>query len=115
MSTASAAAPAPAPVVRTAAREPFVPQPDDDMIVCRCEEITKGDLRRAVHAGLRTFPEIRRFTRCAMGLCQGRTCTRLAQGIVARELGVSRGDLLHPAARSPQRPLTMRELGNERF
>ena len=23
---------------------PFVPQPDDDMIVCRCEEITKGEL-----------------------------------------------------------------------
>lgn len=22
--------------------KPFVPQPDDDMIVCRCEEITKG-------------------------------------------------------------------------
>ena len=21
--------------------KPFVPQPDDDMIVCRCEEITK--------------------------------------------------------------------------
>ena len=27
----------------------FIPQPDDDMIVCRCEEITKGEIRRAVH------------------------------------------------------------------
>lgn len=103
------------PTVRQCATEPFKPEPDDDMIVCRCEEITKGDIRRAIHDGLRTFPEIRRFTRCAMGLCQGRTCTKLVQGIATRELACSRDDLQHPAARSPMRPLQMKELGNERF
>ena len=30
---------------------PFVPAPDDDMIICRCEEVTKGEIRRAVHDG----------------------------------------------------------------
>ena len=25
---------------------PFVPRPDDDLIVCRCEEITKGEIDR---------------------------------------------------------------------
>mgnify|MGYP003175152352 CR=1 FL=1 len=24
---------------------PFVPGPDDDMIICRCEEVTKGEIR----------------------------------------------------------------------
>ena len=28
----------------------FVPAPDDDMLICRCEEITKGEIRKAVHA-----------------------------------------------------------------
>ena len=27
----------------------FVPQPDDDMLICRCEEISKGEIRKAVH------------------------------------------------------------------
>ena len=28
----------------------FTVQEDDDVIVCRCEEITKGEIRKAVHA-----------------------------------------------------------------
>ena len=46
--------------------KPFVPQPDDDMIVCRCEEITKGEIRRAVHDGMFTLTEIRRYLRTGM-------------------------------------------------
>ena len=30
----------------------FVPAADDDMLICRCEEITKGEIRRAVHDGM---------------------------------------------------------------
>ena len=44
----------------------FVPGPDDDMIVCRCEEVTKGEIRKAVHEGLWTIAEIRRYLRCGM-------------------------------------------------
>ena len=42
---------------------PYVPAPDDDMLVCRCEEVTKGEIRQAVHAGMLTIEEIRRFLR----------------------------------------------------
>lgn len=24
----------------------FIPQPDDDMLVCRCEEVSKGEIRK---------------------------------------------------------------------
>ena len=40
---------------------PFVPAEDDDMIICRCEEITKGEIRKAVHEGMYTLNEVRRF------------------------------------------------------
>ncbi|HBN80615.1 MAG TPA: hypothetical protein DD433_04460, partial [Ruminococcaceae bacterium] len=52
----------------------FVPQQDDDLIICRCEEITKGEIRRAVHEGMWTLTEVKRFLRAGMGLCQGQTC-----------------------------------------
>lgn len=41
-------------MIRVANPEPFVEREDDDMIICRCEEITKGEIRRAVYDGMRT-------------------------------------------------------------
>lgn len=84
---------------------PFIPAPDDDLIICRCEEITKGEIRKAVHAGMWTLTEIKRYTRAGMGLCQGQTCERLVRGIVAREMGVSPSSLEPVTARTPNRPV----------
>ena len=91
----------------------FVPANDDDMIICRCEEITKGEIRRAVHDGMFTLTEIRRYLRTGMGLCQGQTCSKLVRGIVARELGVSPAELEPATSRAPMRPTEMRVLGKE--
>ncbi|MCR4888644.1 MAG: (2Fe-2S)-binding protein [Ruminococcus sp.] len=91
----------------------FVPQPDDDMLICRCEEISKGEIRKAVHDGMYTITEIRRYLRCGMGLCQGQTCARLVKGIVARELGISPAELEPATSRAPMRPTEMCVLANE--
>ena len=91
----------------------FVPAPDDDMLICRCEEITKGEIRKAVHEGMWTMTEIRRYLRTGMGLCQGQTCAKLVKGIVARELGVSPATLEPATSRAPMRPTEMRILCNE--
>ena len=91
----------------------FVPAPDDDMIICRCEEVTKGEIRKAVHDGMYTITEVRRYLRTGMGLCQGQTCAKLVKGIVARELGVSASQLEPASSRAPMRPTEMRVLANE--
>ena len=83
------------------------------MLICRCEEITKGEIRKAVHEGMWTMTEIRRYLRTGMGLCQGQTCAKLVKGIVARELGVSPATLEPATSRAPMRPTEMRILGNE--
>lgn len=91
----------------------YVPAPDDDMIICRCEEVTKGDIRKAVHEGLWTLTEVRRYLRCGMGLCQGQTCGKLVKRIIANELGVSPA-LIEPAtSRAPMRPMEMQVVANE--
>lgn len=92
---------------------PFIPAPDDDMIVCRCEEITKGEIRRAVHDGMFTITEMRRYLRCGMGLCQGQTCARLVKGIMARELKISPAELEPATSRAPMRPIEMNIFANE--
>ena len=92
----------------------FIAQPDDNMIICRCEEITKGEIRKAVHDGMFTITEIRRYLRTSMGLCQGQTCGKLVKGIVARELGLSPLELEPAQSRAPMRPIEMKVLGNEK-
>lgn len=91
----------------------FITESDDDMIICRCEEVTKGEIRRAVHDGMFTLTEIRRYLRSGMGLCQGQTCGILVKRIVAKELGISPMDLEPVVSRSPMRPIEMQVLGNE--
>lgn len=92
---------------------PMVPQLDDDRIICRCEEITKGEIRQAVHDGMFTLTEIRRYLRTGMGLCQGQTCAKLVKGIVARELGISPAELEPATSRAPVRPIEMRVFAKE--
>lgn len=91
----------------------FVPAEDDGMIICRCEEITKGEIRRAVHDGMYTLTEIRRYLRTGMGLCQGQTCSKLVKGLVAKELGISPAELEPATSRAPMRPTEMKVLGRE--
>ena len=91
----------------------FVPEPDDDMLICRCEEITKGEIRKAVHDGMWTMTEIRRYLRTGMGLCQGQTCARLVKGIVAREIKISPSELEPATSIVPMRPIEMKVFANE--
>ena len=91
----------------------FIPAQDDDMLICRCEEVTKGEIRRAVHDGMFTVTEVRRYLRTGMGLCQGQTCAKLVKGIVARELGVSPAVLTPATSRAPMRPLEMKIFAKE--
>ena len=87
---------------------PFVPAEDDDMIICRCEEITKGEIRKAVHEGMYTLNEVRRFLRTGMGLCKGQTCGKLVKSIIARELKGSPAEIEPASSRAPMRPIEMK-------
>ncbi|MGQ9595626.1 MAG: (2Fe-2S)-binding protein, partial [Anaerolineae bacterium] len=46
---------------------------DDEIIICRCEEVTKGEILEAIRDGCDSVIWIKRKTRAGMGLCQGRT------------------------------------------
>lgn len=58
-----------------------------DPIVCRCEEVTLSEVRRAISEGYDTLEELKRYLRVGMGPCQGRTCLPLIAQILSRETG----------------------------
>jgi len=83
------------------------PETDDDLIICRCEEITKGEIKEAIRNGMDTLGGIKRISRAGMGLCQGQTCERLICQILAQELGLQVADIEPVTARAPVRPVRL--------
>ena len=84
----------------------------DDLVICRCEEITRGEIKEAIRNGMRTLNGIKRITRAGMGLCQGQTCQRLVAQILSEELGISAADVDPTTARGPVRPLRLEVFAN---
>lgn len=99
-------------VTAVAATESRPAASDDDMIICRCEEITKGEIKDAIRNGMQTLNGIKRVTRAGMGLCQGQTCQRLVSQILAEELGLSLAEVEPTTARGPVRPLRLEIFAN---
>jgi NADPH-dependent 2,4-dienoyl-CoA reductase/sulfur reductase-like enzyme len=48
-----------------------------DTVLCRCEDVTAGEIDAAVASGHATMSALKIVTRCGQGPCQGRTCERL--------------------------------------
>ncbi len=71
-------------------------------IVCRCEEVSEGEIVDAIHAGLpaTTMDAIKRRTRAGMGRCHGGFCTCRVMEILARENGTPLWDVSKKGAGS---------------
>jgi len=84
----------------------------DDLVICRCEEITRGEIEDAIRNGIHTLNGIKRITRAGMGLCQGQTCQQLVARILTEELGLAAADIDPTTARGPVRPLRLEVFAN---
>jgi len=58
---------------------------DDDTIVCRCERVSVGEIRKWICSGIRDFNELKALTKAGMGACGGKTCTSLIEQIFREE------------------------------
>ena len=79
----------------------------DNVIVCRCEDLTLADIRKAIADGYRTIDEIKRVTRAGMGPCQGRTCRMLIAQELSRHYKVPMEEVLMPTFRPPIKPVKL--------
>lgn len=82
----------------------------DATMICRCEEVTAATLRQAVRDGAQGPSQAKAFTRCGMGLCQGRMCGSTVSRIIAEETRLGREDVGSYHVRFPLKPLSLTEL-----
>ncbi|GAB5431314.1 MAG: NAD(P)/FAD-dependent oxidoreductase [Epibacterium sp.] len=112
------------PIVKALARErairPFldlayppareVLTPSNGTIVCRCEEVTAGDIRRFAAMGCDGPNQTKAFSRAGMGPCQGRYCGLTVSTLLANANGRTVAETGYYRIRPPIKPLTLGEL-----
>ena len=77
----------------------------DDNVVCRCEDVTVGDVRRSLATGAGSLGGIKRATRCGMGMCQGRTCGPVLHDLLSARAVHGGRETLPFSAHLPVKPI----------
>lgn len=86
----------------------------DELVVCRCEEITAGELRQCVaDTGAREINRLKALTRVGMGRCQGRTCSVAAAEILAQACGVQPDGVGRLRGQAPIKPLPFSAMADQ--
>jgi NAD(P)H-nitrite reductase large subunit len=80
---------------------------DEEIIICRCEEVTQKEILAAIADGATTVKGIKIRTEAGMGLCQGRTCRRLVSQMLTRTRPPA--DIYPPTIRTPVRTAKVSE------
>ncbi len=70
----------------------------DDIIICRCERVTAGEIRSLIRQGYRDINEIKTVTRAGMGACGAKTCTAIIHRLF-REEGIPVDEVVESSKR----------------
>lgn len=84
--------------------------PDDETLVCRCEEVTAGAIRDYVKLGCLGPNQTKAFGRPGMGPCQGRFCGLTVSEVIADARGLPVETVGSYRVRTPIKPVTLGEL-----
>lgn len=80
----------------------------DDTILCRCESIRAGELRKAVSdLGAGEINRAKAISRVGMGRCQGRICAAAAAEVIAAVLDVETSTIGRLRGQAPVKPIPL--------
>jgi Fe-S-cluster-containing hydrogenase component 2/thioredoxin reductase/bacterioferritin-associated ferredoxin len=57
----------------------------DEAVVCRCERINAGEIRRAIRGGVRDMNQLKALNRAGMGACGSKTCRPMIRRLFQEE------------------------------
>ncbi len=80
---------------------------DEDVIICRCEDVTRADVLKAIRDGYTDLESLRHHLNIGRGPCQGKTCIPLVTRILRQETCASMDEIGLPTARPPMRPIPL--------
>ena len=86
--------------------------PPDETLICRCEEVTAGQIRDYARMGCLGPNQAKAFGRSGMGPCQGRQCGMSVSALIADERKVSPDEVGYYNIRFPIKPVTLGEVAS---
>lgn len=96
-----------------------IPKPEidalttDDTILCRCESLTRGDIRAEISTGATSTNAVKSGRRAGMGPCGGKYCQSAIAALIAKETGKSIADVPPSTPRPPLRPVPLGEAAGD--
>jgi NADPH-dependent 2,4-dienoyl-CoA reductase/sulfur reductase-like enzyme len=86
--------------------------PKNNIVICRCEEVTAGKIREAVKIGCLGPNQLKAYSRCGMGNCQGRYCGNIVVNLISEMVGQTPEETGYFRIRSPIKPVSLAEVAN---
>lgn len=82
----------------------------EETLVCRCEEVSFAGVKAALSDGCMGPNQLKSFTRCGMGSCQGRQCGPVVSELIAAERGKPVSEVGYYRVRAPIKPVTLADI-----
>ena len=82
----------------------------DDTLLCRCEEVTYGQVKEALADGATDLHQVKLHTRSGMGYCQSRFCSVLIAPLIAQATGRPAAEIEPFTVRPPIHPIPLKVL-----
>ena len=87
---------------------------EDKTFICRCEDLTREEIEKAIDEGFATLDELKCKLRLGMGPCQGRSCLSLARQLICQKTDKATSEIKIPSTRPPLTPLSLGVLASEK-
>ena len=84
---------------------------DNGTVICRCESVKLESILPVLESTIDPSV-VKAYTRCGMGLCQGRNCQRQISALIAQKHGIPISQITQATPRFPTKPIKLGQIAD---
>ena len=84
---------------------------DNGTVICRCESVKLESILPSLESTIDPSV-VKAYTRCGMGLCQGRNCQRQISALIAKKHGIPISQITQATPRFPTKPIKLGQIAD---
>ena len=84
---------------------------DNKTVICRCESVTLENILPVLESTVDPSV-VKAYTRCGLGLCQGRNCQRQISALIAEKQNISIAEISQATPRFPTKPISLGQIAD---
>jgi hypothetical protein len=84
---------------------------DNQTVICRCESVKLESILPSLESTIDPSV-VKAYTRCGMGLCQGRNCQRQISALIAQKHGIPISQITQATPRFPTKPIKLGQIAD---